>query len=90
MPTNDCQYCGVEFKTKVRKSKACSPRCRNKLLEKETGYFSQYRKKHAFSVLKQCEICGKEFEAKNPRYKNCSRECAKLKRTKQFRHLRLK
>jgi hypothetical protein len=80
--TCTCQFCGIVFKKKNgKKSKVCSPSCRVKLLEKETGYYSEYRKTHKKDrkppLKKVCTICQTEFTTPYPQKELCSQKCQK-------------
>jgi len=87
-----CEFCGVEFKKKNgRKSKVCSPQCRIKLLEKETGYYTEYRKTHKRKKTyhrKTCKICEAPFETVYPQKSLCSSRCQKeqIRKKRNKRH----
>jgi len=73
-----CEYCNKTFYTKTsRKSKVCSSKCRQNLLEKTTNYYSNYQKSKSKNCDKVCQICHKNFKSRNPNKKNCSEICLK-------------
>ena len=74
---NNCQNCDKLFFTKVKASKACSIKCRQQLLEKETGYYAKLResKKKIYNLV--CKFCSKDFTSNCKLHKYCTKSCAK-------------
>lgn len=79
MPINFCKFCNKTFETFSRPSKACSIKCRKKLLEKETGYYTKYQQSKRVGKGQDfnfdCKICSKSFKTRNPNQKYCSKDC---------------
>lgn len=84
MPTNTCKFCKKTFETYLRPSKACSIKCRQKLLNQETGYYTKYQQSKRVGkgqdFIFNCQICSKSFKTRNPNQKNCSKKCQKESR----------
>lgn len=78
---NTCEYCSKVFVSRQKPSKACSSRCRQKLIE---PYYQEYQK--AYNAKRRaktkiydyvCKTCEKPFSKTRPNCKYCSKECQK-------------
>lgn len=78
---NTCEYCSQVFVSRQKPSKACSSRCRQKLIE---PYYQEYQKVYNAKRKAQkkvynyvCKTCETPFQKTRPNCKYCSKECQK-------------
>jgi len=79
-----CEECNSLFLTRTaRKSRFCSPKCRQAEFERRTGYYHAYRRtekakdryRKNITYDKNCKYCSSQFSTINNNYKYCSKNC---------------
>jgi len=82
---NTCEHCSQVFVSRQKPSKACSSRCRQKLIE---PYYREYKTSERAKFMrlvgsfckvysKECKTCSTVYVSNQPKSKYCSPECQK-------------
>ena len=84
MKHNNCEICGIEFKTKFRKGFTCSSICRS------TRHRIKNKGQNLVRYNKTCEVCNTPYETNKVQSKVCGTECRKTRLNAKRRVLEAK